>query len=272
MEEKLSTEDIKGPYKGAYKEEAFKEEDKTETPEEATLEEESTEEEVISFGGSKESEHDFKKRYDDLKKHYDAKLNEWKEEKESLVSQAASEVQQTEPEDADIESFKENYPDVYNIVDAISTKKTEQLHAEINRLTKREEELKAKSAYQELLALHPDFSEIKKSEEFKEWLGKQPPNISDGIAKNNTDVSWAARVIDLYKADSGLNKKRGRPKSQASAAEAVTRTTTRTISTDPNSNKKTWTASEIRALKPSEYEKFEADIDLARLEGRISNA
>ena len=71
MEEKLSTEDIKGPYKGAYKEEAFKEEDEAETPEEATLEEESTEEEVISFGGSKESEHDFKKRYDDLKKHYD---------------------------------------------------------------------------------------------------------------------------------------------------------------------------------------------------------
>ena len=55
MEEKLSTEDIKGPYKGAYKEEAFKEEDEAETPEEATLEEESTEEEVISFGGSKES-------------------------------------------------------------------------------------------------------------------------------------------------------------------------------------------------------------------------
>ena len=33
--------------------------------------------------------------------------------------------------------------------------------------------------------------------------------------------------------------------------------------------KKVWTASEISKLKPHEFEKFEKDIDLARLEGRI---
>ena len=271
----MSTEDTKGPYKGAYKEEVFAEETEANAANEATLEQEATEEadeETISLGGSKQTEHDYKKRYDDLKKHYDVKLNEWKQEKQDLSLQAEQpvEYQEAEASDVDLEHFKENYPDVYNVVDAISTKKTEKLHAEIERLTKREEQLQVKGAYQELLALHSDFAEVKKSEDFRTWLDQQPPSISDGIAKNNTDVAWASRVIDLYKADKGLNKKEARPRKSA-AAEAVTTTRTKTVATNANANKKTWSASEIRALKPSEFEKYEAEIDLARIEGRILN-
>jgi hypothetical protein len=71
----------------------------------------------------------------------------------------------------------------------------------------------------------------------------------------------------LYKADKGLNKKRGRPK--RSAAEAVTRTNAKTVSVNQDANKKTWTTSEIRKLKPHEFDKLEAEIDLANAEGRI---
>ena len=38
-----------------------------------------------SFVEAKQEEHDYKKRYDDLKKHYDAKLNEFKNEREQLA-------------------------------------------------------------------------------------------------------------------------------------------------------------------------------------------
>ena len=85
----MSTEDTKGPYKGAYKEEVFAEETEEDATDEATLEQEATEEadeETISLSGSKQTEHDYKKRYDDLKKHYDVKLNEWKQEKQDLWS------------------------------------------------------------------------------------------------------------------------------------------------------------------------------------------
>jgi len=277
---KMSTEEVKGPYKGAYKEEVFKED---EAPDEATLEEQSTkeseseDEETISLSDPKEINHDYKKRYDDLKKHYDVKLNEWKQEKEDLVSQTEYTVSgqgtvevEDEADDTDLAHFKDNYPDVYNVVEAISSKKTEKLHAEIDRLSRREEQLQVKGAYQELLALHSDFPEIKKSKDFLEWLELQPPNISEGIAKNNTDVKWASRVLDLYKADKGLNKKRGRPKTEA-AAEVVTKTRTKTVSTNPDANKKVWSSSEIRSLKPHEYEKYESEIDQARLDGRIVN-
>jgi hypothetical protein len=264
-----------GPYKGAYRADVYRDE----APEEATLEEDTTfmQDETISGEAEEKSEvkteeHDYKKRYDDLKKHYDAKLHEWKEEKDALVSQNS---QPTISED-DIESFKESYPDVYNVVEALSTrgaaKEIEELRAEVSRLNQQEEKLKAKSAYQELLALHNDFPEVKKSEEFKEWIKLQPPSIADGILKNSTDVKWASRVLDLYKADIGTTK-RGRPRKQgnAAAAEAVTKTTAVNIATNANANKKVWTTSEIRRLKPSEFDRYEKELDQARIEGRIVN-
>lgn len=261
-----------GPYRGKYRSET---QDDAQN-EQATLEDSETESEVVNdetisvSTEVKTEEHDYKKRYDDLKKHYDSKLYEWKEEREQLL-QEPQPLQESSEEDADIENFRENYPDVYNVVEAMTTKNSarevQELKQEIDRLSQKEEQLQAKSAYQELLALHPDFSDIKKSDQFKEWLGKQPPNISDGITKNNNDVQYASRVLDLYKADKGLNKKRGRPK--RSAAEAVTRTNAKTVSVNQDANKKTWTTSEIRKLKPHEFDKLEAEIDLANAEGRI---
>ncbi len=64
-------------------------------------------------------------------------------------------------------------------------------------------------------------------EKFLSWLEEQPKSIADGIYKNNTDAKWAARVIDLYKADTGLTKKK--TKASPSAADAVTKTPARTV-------------------------------------------
>lgn len=263
-----------GPYRGRYKEGVYAEE--VEATLEETQEASQDDEETISLKTEvKTEEHDYKKRYDDLKKHYDSKLHEWREEREALVVEGQSQPQISE-EDADLESFRESYPDVYNAVATLSAKKSseevQELRGEIERLTKREEHLKVKSAYQELLALHSDFAEIKKSDQFKEWLDKQPPSIADGITNNNDDVQWASRVLDLYKADTGSKQKRGRPRKDASrAAEAVTSTRTVNVSASSGNNKKVWTTSEIRKLKPHEFDKLEKEIDQANAEGRIVN-
>ena len=262
-----------GTYKGSYRKDVYEED----IPQDATLEEEvdeeQEEEETISLKTSKKEDHDYKKRYDDLKKHYDEKLYEWKQERKSLtdepqVDESFLEEAEDNPE---LEQFKESYPEVYSVVEQVSTKnaskEVEELRAEVERLSQREEQLQAKSAYQQLLALHPDFPELKKSDDFKAWLEDQPPSIAEGVTGNSSDVKYASRVLDLYKADKGLNKKRGRPK--RSAAEAVTRTNAKTVSVNQDANKKTWTTSEIRKLKPHEFDKLEAEIDLANAEGRI---
>jgi len=268
-----------GPYRGKYRSDLEDDaQNEQATLEDSEIESNIVDDETISVSTQVQTEeHDYKKRYDDLKKHYDSKLYEWKEEREGLLNQP-QQMQEFSEEDADIENFKENYPDVYNVVSALttknSTKEVQELKQEIERLSQKEEQLQAKGAYQELLALHPDFSDIKKSDQFKVWLGEQPPNISDGITKNNNDVQYASRVLDLYKADTASTKKpKGRPtrKQVEAAAEAVTRTSRVNVSTDSGANKKTWTTSEIRKLKPHEFDKLETEIDLANAEGRILN-
>jgi len=275
-------QDFSGPYRGSYRAEVYAEdpvEEAEATPEDQNDTEQNDEESILVSTEEKQEikteEHDYKKRYDDLKKHYDSKLHEWKEEREQLIAQPQ---QAQEPEyDVDIENFRENYPDVYNVVQAMTAKNNEkelsELREEVSRLSEQEQQLKQKSAYQQLLALHSDFPEIKKSDEFKDWLGKQPPSIAEGITKNSDDVPWASRVLDLYKADIGKTKKVGRPKKKkaAEAAEAVTKTNTVSISTNSDANKKVWTTSEIRKLKPHEFAKLESELDLANAEGRIVN-
>ena len=264
---------VQGPYRGAYRKDVYEDD----APEDATLEEDVVEEqqdgETISVNTSKKEDHDYKKRYDDLKKHYDEKVAEWKSEKEKLTnSQVDESFLEEDVAISEIEQFKQSYPEVYNMVEQVSTKnaskEVEELRAEVARLSQREEQLQVKSAYQQLIALHPDFPELKKSDDFKAWLEDQPPSIAEGVTGNSSDVKYAARVLDLYKADKGLNKKRGRPK--GSAAEAVTKTSAKTVAVK-DSNKKIWKTSEIRKLKPHEFAKLEEELDLANAEGRIVN-
>jgi hypothetical protein len=62
---------------------------------------------------------DYKKRYDDLKKHYDSKLNEFKTREQELIEEATKnrteyKAPKTEEE---LEEFKNQYPDVYEVVE-----------------------------------------------------------------------------------------------------------------------------------------------------------
>ena len=59
------------------------------------------------------------------------------------------------------------------------------------------------------------YADLKESDVFLSWLDEQPASISDGIYKNNTDVKWAARVIDLFKADNDIKTPKPRNKSKS---------------------------------------------------------
>lgn len=225
-----------------------------------------------------EPEHDYKKRYDDLKRHYDSKVVEFKEEIESLrkaVNDRAVEMPRgvTPPRtQEELEEFKQRYPDVFEVVQTVASIQTEsqvsKLREEIGTIKEREQQLEKQKAYEELLRMHPDFDEIKTTDEFLNWLEEQPQTLSDGIYKNNTDAKWASRVVDLYKADVGLNKPK-KSKRQGSAADAVTKTPAREVATDLNGGKAVFKASEIAKMRPWEFEKLEGEIDSARAEGRI---
>ena len=76
------------PYKHSNRQE-LDETNETETVETKDTEE-ATPKQTTSFLDSnkqtKQQEHDFKKRYDDLKSHYDKKVNEWKKKEKTLTT------------------------------------------------------------------------------------------------------------------------------------------------------------------------------------------
>ena len=217
----------------------------------------------------------FKKRYDDLKKHYDSTINKHKEEVVSLRSQLESSTKQFVPPKSkdELEAWRKEYPDVYDMVETIAmdkaTTQTADLEDKYKNLQLQQEQIAKEKAEVELLKLHPDFTEIRSQDSFHEWAAKQDPTIQGWLYENTSNAKLAARAIDLYKMDSGQSKltKKEEKDVKKEAAKAISKTKKSTESDIPK--KKVWTTSEISKLKAHEFEKLEKEIDLARLEGRI---
>ena len=219
----------------------------------------------------------YKKRYDDLKSHYDSKLNEFKVREQELIDEAvASRPEYEAPKSAEeLEEFKKEYPDVMAVVETVahlqSESKTKVLEERLSALQNRENELVRKDAEKNLREKHPDFDEIRNSDDFQEWANLQPESIKDWIFNNPDDATLASRALDLFKKDIGLEVPQGiQPKSnskqtQQSAADMIS---TKTTSVNPN-QQRVWSEREISAMSVAEFDKYESEISDAMQEGRI---
>jgi len=270
------------PYENAYRRSLMDEDPSPETPDPEILDipDGDTQDVEGLIKAQDAKEHDWKKRYSDLKSYHDRKNNEWLQQNElteaklKLAEQKVSAPQNLPKSQEELEEFKKEYPDVYDVVETVSrlqaNASVKEVEDRIESLRKAEREAQIRTAEKELLSVHPDFLEIKSDSEFLSWLEEQPKSISDGVYKNRTDSKWAARVIDLYKSDKNISqKKRGRPsKANMSAAQAVTRTE-RVVTHTSDGEKKVWSSSEIARLKPHEFESLEKELDKANREGRI---
>ena len=218
---------------------------------------------------------DYKKRYDDLKKHYDSKLNEFKSREQELLEQAAenrpSYVAPKSPEE--LEKFREEYPDVYEVVETVShlqsEEKSKDLREKLEKLQSREQELVRKDAEKRLMDKHPDFEDIRNSDDFHGWAKEQPKSIQDWVYNNADDADLASRALDLFKKDIGMDvvqKKSNSKQSKKSAADMVS---TKTTSVEPK-QEKIWTEREIAKMSMAQFDKHEAEISQAMQEGRIA--
>ena len=218
---------------------------------------------------------DYKKRYDDLKKHYDSKLNEFKSREQELLEEAAnsrpSYVAPKSPEE--LEKFREEYPDVYEVVETVShlqsEEKSKDLREKLEKLQTREQELLRKDAEKRLMDKHPDFEDIRNSDDFHGWAKEQPKSIQDWVYNNADDADLASRALDLFKKDIGMDvvqKKSNSKQSKKSAADMVS---TKTTSVEPK-QEKIWTEREIAKMSMAQFDKHEAEISQAMQEGRIA--
>ena len=217
----------------------------------------------------------FKKRYDDLKKHYDSTLFKHKDEVRTLRTQLETTTKDFVPPKSktELEAWRKEYPDVYDMVETIAMTKADTKAKEIEEkyqvLQKQQEQITKEKAEVELLKAHPDFTEIRQKDEFHEWASKQDPVIQSWLYENTSNSQLAGRAIDLYKMDSGLSSltKKQETAVKNEAAKAITKTNRATESDIPT--KKIWSNSEIGKMDRRTFEKFEAEIDDASREGRI---
>ena len=218
---------------------------------------------------------DYKKRYDDLKKHYDSKLNEFKSREQELLDEAASNrpAYKAPKSPEELEKFRTDYPDVYDVVESVahmqSESKAKVLEERLSKLQERETELIRESAEKRLTEKHPDFEDIRNSDDFHDWAKEQPKSIQDWIYKNADDADLASRAIDLFKKDIGMDLPKTKSSStkptKGSAADMVS---TKTTSVDPQ-QERVWSEKEIAAMSMAEYDKYENAISEAWAQGRI---
>ena len=218
---------------------------------------------------------DYKKRYDDLKKHYDNKLNEFKHREEELIEEATkNRTQYKAPKsEKELEEFKNNYPDVYEVVETVahmqSETKAKVLEERLSKLQERENQLIRQDAEKRLNERHPDFEDIRNSDDFHTWAKEQPESIQKWIYSNADDADLASRALDLFKKDLGIEPTKTKSSSKPTKKSAADMVSTKTTTVEPK-QEKIWSEREIAALSMAEFDKYEKDISDAMQEGRIT--
>jgi len=221
----------------------------------------------------------YKKRYDDLKNHYDSKLSEFKRREQELIEDArkAEPAYQAPKSQEELERFRQEYPDLYDTVETVahlrSQQEVEALKGKLSFIEQREAEIVKREAESALHERHPDFDEIRGNDNFHEWAKEQPDQIQGWIYNNPDDVTLAVKALDLYKLETGQGQQRTqknrsgqrRKQQKASAADIVSTKTTSVDARQP----RIWTESEIAKMSLDQFDKHEEDIREAISEGRV---
>tara|TARA_R110000772_G_scaffold3693_1_gene13114 strand:- start:269 stop:1039 length:771 start_codon:yes stop_codon:yes gene_type:complete len=175
-------------------------------------------------------EKSYKKRYADLrrgsqkaKEDLENRINKL----ESQLKQSTAQEMQLPKSDEDIDAWAKQYPDVAAIVETIAIKKAREqqvgLQDKVKEIDAMRESATRDRAEVELLKAHPDFGDIRDSDQFHNWAEEQPKWVQDALYENESDARSAARAIDLYKADMGINNNNKKPSSKDAAKSVNTR-------------------------------------------------
>jgi len=262
MNDTIMAEEMQAPTKVAFANRKYSNEDKRKN------EEEELEKLIAEQSGEAPEQEDepvsaedksFKKRYGDLRRHMQDKEKDWDDKFTKLQRQLEQSTKQEiklPKSDEDIDAWAKQYPDVAAIVETIAIKKAREQSAGFEDRVKEIDEMRAtasrEKAESELMKAHPDFGDIRDSDEFHEWADEQPKWIQDALYENDNDSRSAARAIDLYKADMGIKtKKSASPKD---AARSVNSRNNRSAP-DTSDASGTFKESQVNKMSAQQYEK-----------------
>jgi len=213
----------------------------------------------------------FKKRYGDLRRHLQYKEQQYQHQIDELKTQldSATKEQIKFPKtDEEVEQWAKRYPDVAAIVDTIARKRAGEMLSEGEKRLEKVEEMRdqvvREKAEQELMRLHPDFSEIRQDPAFHEWAQMQSQWVQNALYKNNTDAKAASEAIDLYKYHKGIKARK-----KSSSKDAASAVDTRSAGAPSGGGRKKFTESMVQNMSPRDYEKNEEAIFEAMRKGEF---
>ena len=215
-------------------------------------------------------EKSFKKRYGDLRRHMQQKEKDWEEKFGALEKRMEGGTIIPPKSDEDIEAWAKEYPDVAGIVETIAAKKAQEMfhkaESRLSELDKVQFEATRKSAESKILDSHPDFINLRESDEFHDWAEEQPKWVQDAIYENQDDPASVVRVIDLYKSDKGLTKdaKKASTKKAASLVSKGSRT-----KVDATDSAGQISESEVAQMSSKEFEERQDEITKAMRTGKF---
>jgi len=206
----------------------------------------------------------FKKRYSDLRRHQQKQAEDFKQQIDALKRQlndATKKEMKLPKSDEDIEQWAANYPDVAAIVETIAMKKAREqasaLEDRMRVIDEMQETATKEKAEAELMRLHPDFNDIRESDDFHEWAEDQPKWVQDALYDNDNDAFSASRAIDLYKSDRNITTKKSRSDKDAAKSVSTKNTRSRPQEDEGSTYIK---ESQVQKMSPQEYEKRSDEI------------
>ena len=214
----------------------------------------------------------FKKRYGDLRRHSQQKEKDLQvriDELSKQLSEATKKEIKLPKTEEELETWAKEYPDVAAMVETIAIKKAKETSKQLEEKVKSINELQLNAtkekAEAELMRIHPDFADIRDSDDFHEWAEEQPKWVQDALYDNDNDARSAARAIDLYKVDKNITKK---PKANNDAAKVV-KTKNNRAEPDIDESKNFFRESQVDKMSPEQYEKNQEKIMEAIRSGKF---
>ena len=282
MNDTIMAEEMQAPKKAAFANRKYTNEEKRRIEEEeleqmmkeqkGEVEQEATEPEEAEPTTAEEKT--FKKRYSDLRRHQQKQAEEFKTELDAMKRQlesATKKEMKLPKSDEDIEQWAADYPDVAAIVETIAMKKAAEQSTALEERVKAIDEMQTsvtkEKAEAALMQMHPDFDEIRDSDEFHEWADEQPKWVQDALYDNDNDARSAARAIDLYKADKGIAASK-KSKSNKDAAKSVTAKNARSKPQEDDTSNYL-RESQVDKMSAQEYEKNSDEIMEAIRSGKF---
>ena len=114
--------------------------------------------------------------------------------------------------------------------------------------------------------VHPDFDDLRASDEFHNWAEEQPKWVKDALYENADDPASVVRVIDLYKVDNGLTSS-DKKAARKAAATVVKKGTKSKVDVDGSSG--SVRESEVAKMSAKEFEDREDEINTAIRTGKF---